>query len=832
MSSALHVQHPSSIDAYIRNGWSLVPIPAGTKGPRTPGWNIKENAIKAQAQLPIGFGIGLAHAYSGTMAFDIDDWDTTAMVLGLQGIDLQELYDANDAVIVDSGRAGHGKLLYKMPDGLVLPSKKIIINGITTYELRCATANGLTVQDVLPPSIHPDTQQPYRWAGKGHWMRLPTLPDSLLNIWQSLLEKEKVRNLSTGDGVDASWDEIQSALASISPDCSREEWVNAGMALHWAGTQTNQLDQALHIWDEWSKPSEKYPGERQIATQWLSFKSDKASTVKLGTLFHYAKKAGWVRPLPDVSDLFKATNIEMITPVQITESLRPSPPNLDLDLLPPILAKRATEIGDAVGCDPLVPLFAGLAAICGAMDARTRLELMPGFKVPPVLWIMTIGEPADKKSPGSRPMFSILKAIEAEDRPRFGKEQLQFEADEARYVTSKKAFIEHMQSVEAMLDNTVAPAVPATPKPPTAVKITVQDITSQKLVRQAADRPRGLLCYLDEMNSWVEKITDSRSGEDRSAWVVAYESEWYEMDRVGAGTIHCDNFAVSIFGNIQPKVFSGNVESLSKDGMIQRFIPIVLRSDKTKLGNPVPEDMTSKAEYEQMVRIVYGMPAMTYRLSDAALREYREFQRWYEQAKRDERMIKSSDTFMTAFGKLEGLVGRLALVFQAIEDPYSMQVSQQLMQRTILFVKSYVIPSLRYTHDGEMGGVSSFDLWLSDYVIHNADKSTLTLSDLKHAARRQLKNVNTWSADQMVLSGMITLEQSNWVARVDDRTQEHRHIAQWMINPELIKKFAKHRADVILAKQRQLDEIYKLSTKAVPRVRGIDQITGEDYEKR
>jgi hypothetical protein len=177
-------------------------------------------------------------------------------------------------------------------------------------------------------------------------------------------------------------------------------------------------------------------------------------------------------------------------------------------------------------------------------------------------------------------------------------------------------------------------------------------------------------------------------------------------------------------------------------------------------------------------------------------------------------------------------VGRLALVFQAIEDPYSMQVSQQLMQRTILFVKSYVIPSLRYTHDGEMGGVSSFDLWLSDYVIHNADKSKLTLSDLKHAARRQLKNVNTWSADQMVLSGMITLEQSNWVARVDDRTQEHRHIAQWMINPELIKKFAKHRADVILAKQRQLDEIYKLSTKAVPRVRGIDQITGEDYEKR
>ena len=148
-------QHPASVDAYIRHGFSLVPIPQGTKGPRTAGWNIKANAIKSQADLPQGWGIGLAHAYSGTMAFDIDEWDTTAMVLGLQGINLQELYDANDAVIVDSGRAGHGKLLYKMPLGMALPSKKIIINGITAYELRCATANGLTVQDVFPAGRGP-----------------------------------------------------------------------------------------------------------------------------------------------------------------------------------------------------------------------------------------------------------------------------------------------------------------------------------------------------------------------------------------------------------------------------------------------------------------------------------------------------------------------------------------------------------------------------------------------------------------------------------------------------------------------------------------------------
>jgi len=812
-------QHPASVDAYIRHGWSLVPIPAGTKGPRTHGWNIRENALKSQADLPPGFGIGLAHAYSGTMALDIDNWDSASLVLGLLGVDIRELYEANDAVIVDSGRAGHGKLLYAMPEGMALPSKKILVAGETSYELRCATANGLTVQDVLPPSIHPDTKQPYRWAGRGNWTRLPTIPDALLKIWQDLLESDKVRNISTNETVDASWEEIRSALESISPDCSREEWINCGMAMHWAGAQTDQLDQALHLWNEWSMPSTKYPGEREMRTQWNSFKTDKGTAVKLGTLFHIAKRHGWQRPTPDVREFFKA--VTPMQPAKLTASLRQLPPNLDISVFPKILSSRAQEISESVGCDPLVPLFAGLAAVCGAIDARTRLELMPGFKVPPVLWLMTIGEPADKKSPGSRPMFSVLKEIEAEDRKRYSQEMLQFEANEARYVTAKKAFIEHVQSPEALLDNTVLPAVPDAPKAPTAVKITVQDITSQKLVRQASDRPRGLLCYLDEMNSWVDKLTDTRSGEDRSAWVVAYESEWYEMDRVGSGTIHCENFALSIFGNIQPQVFQNNVESLSKDGLIQRFIPVVLRADHTKLGNPVPDYMTTRAQYEQMVRVVYGLPAMTYRLSDGALKLYRGFQEWYEGAKRDERVIRSSNTFMTAFGKLEGLVGRIALVWHCIEEPYSIEVTEALMARVIQFVRGYVISSLRYTHDGELGGADSFDQWMADYIVYHSDQPIITLSDIKHGARKQLKMANTWQKDQAVLSSMKLLEEATWVVRMDDGSQEHRHIAQWAINPSLMTSFKEHRQKVIETKQKIVNEIYKDSPKPIPKVKGF-----------
>lgn len=383
-------QHPSAVDSYIRHGWSLVPIPANTKGPRSAGWNLRENALRSQSDLPPGFGIGLAHAFSGTMALDIDNWSVASMLLEEADINISTLYAADDAVIVQSGRPGRGKLLYAMPFGAALPSKKILHQGITAYELRCATANGLTVQDVLPPSIHPDTMQPYQWAGKGHWSRLPAIPQALLDLWTSMLAQDKERVINTEGSLDASWEEIRQAVESVPADCSREEWVCIGMALHWAGTQTDQMEQALLLWNEWSATSEaKYPGQREILTQWSSFKTDKATAVKLGTLFHIAKEHGWKRPVPDATELFASIEKKVMEPVNVINGLRPPAPDMDLSLWPKILKDRAVEVSDGVGCDPLVPLFAGLSAVCGVVDARIRLELMPGFKVPPVLWLMT-----------------------------------------------------------------------------------------------------------------------------------------------------------------------------------------------------------------------------------------------------------------------------------------------------------------------------------------------------------------------------------------------------------------------------------------------------------
>ena len=300
---------PSADDVqdYIDHGWSLVPIPPSTKGPQTKGWNQRAGALKSSADLPEGWGIGLAHAYSGTCALDIDSLATATLMLAEHGIDLQALLDAPDAVQIVSGREGRAKLLYCVAEPL--PSKKITTGGTTIYELRCATSSGLTVQDVLPPSVHPDTEQPYCWAGRGQWSRLPAIPQALLDLWRSRLVTETpiqaaMPPAGSGGAVsDADWVNALQALQAIDPGGSRDEWITVGMALH----STGRPD-ALSVWNTWSERSTtKYPGQRDMAKQWASFHNDKATEVGLGSLFHIARKNGWVRPMPDASGLFGPT---------------------------------------------------------------------------------------------------------------------------------------------------------------------------------------------------------------------------------------------------------------------------------------------------------------------------------------------------------------------------------------------------------------------------------------------------------------------------------------------------------------------------------------------
>ncbi len=812
---------------YTHIGWHLVPIPPGGKGPKTQGWNRKENTITDPNMIPSGHGIGLAHAYSGTMALDIDNWDRAAKELAEHEIDLQALFDAPNAVIINSGNPGHGKLIYAMPFGLAMNSKNLIDaqpdgSRKSYLDFRCATSDGLTVQDCLPPTIHPTTLRPYTWGGKGNWQHLPVIPDNLLTFWRSLVEQDQERSITNPGTVDASWDEIRSALFAISPDVGREEWVQIGMALHYAGHHTNQEDQAIVLWDEWSAQSTlKYKGQRDILTQWRSFKPDPTG-VTLGTLFHIARQSGWSRPAPDVTSMFAPIPEE--DSFTLEGELVQEPPECDISLFPDVLTRRARVMEKEYAADPLVPIWAGLGAACAAADSRIRLTLMADWKVPPILWLMTLGSPSAKKSPASKPMLRVLSTLESEDAPRYRAELLRFEASDAAYAASKGAYLKAAGDANNILggnlDMKSLPPVIAQPDKPIPLRMTVTDVTSQKLVRIAAERPRGVLCYMDEMKSWTERLSDPKSGENRSCWVTGYESDKYVMDRVGDGksdsTYIADPFSVSIYGNLQPRVFQDALKSMSSDGLVQRFIFAVLRDYKSDmLNDPKELDPQGLEQYEMAIRTIAALPPQEYRLSDGAYAKFREFQSWYIQRKQDERLLEAVDVYQEALGKLEGTCGRIALVFHLLSDPFNPEVSSETMARACAVTQSYIVPALAYVYM-EIADLDStaFYQWIMRHIVYQAGHvATISLSDIRRSARRQIAKVGAGKVDLMIRDGMDWLATRGYVSLLSDKGR----IVTWAINPKIANREDKYRQGIVEAKQRLYDGIHRKGSGKIKR---------------
>lgn len=796
MSAVPTFQHPSAFGPYLRHGWKLVPIQAGTKGPQTPKWNDEANCITSSSEVPPGYGAGLAHAYSGTCAIDLDDVLGASLLFAERGIDLQELLDDSAAVQINSGRPGSGKLIYRLSSPL--PSKKINIGGKTILELRCATANGSTVQDLLPPSLHPSGTT-YQWAGQGNWQNLPELPVELLNWWKDLVEEDQVRHIAIPGEMNANWDEIRTALFHISPDVSHDEWVRVGMALQCSDDEA----QGFQLWSEWSETGTKYPGPRELAIKWRSFKNSHPAGVTVASLFYIAREHGWHRPAPDVRQLF--ASVEPVSPSSILSGMLVRPPAINFDLLPPILAKRALEIGDSIGCDPLVPVLAGLGAVCAAADARSRLTLCEGFRVPPVLWLATIGSPSAKKTPGATPMLSILNQIERDDAQRYAADMQKWTFFEGQVGAAQKAYLK--QAEEGLrefgdLSDTVK--VPELPPRPVQKRLTVMDATSQKLLRMSAERPEGMLVVLDEMATWLAKMASPMSGEDRSSIVQAYSAMPYSMERVGAGSIPIENLALSVYGNIQPKIFRQYLKHLATDGFIQRFIPVALDDELSKVGQPQPLWATSAGEYDQMVRRVHAAPAMEYYLDQVGSAMFQDFMHWADDFRTKCRISDEADIFLTALGKIEGTAGRLILVCHLAEAPGVAAVSPALVMRVLELVKSFIVPSLRHVY-GDIGGLAddNLDRWMMDHVISIADQGTVTLSDIKRSARRQIEDRHPMEAAEALRSSANYLESLGWLVLTEDKGRS----TVWAINPDIGATFAEYRATVRAAKQAIKDDI-------------------------
>ena len=171
-----------------RFNWELVPINPGQKFPTAKDWG--ENTIKTPEQASAFYskhpdwGVGLVLGKSKMCSIDIDCEDSFQALLAEFGLPAEDL----DQYPCIKGRGR--RITFRVPDGVDLkycklnwPTEGDHKKKYTVVELR-VSGEGQQRQDVLPPTIHPDTGKPYEWLvqppKQGDW---PTVPDWVLSFW-------------------------------------------------------------------------------------------------------------------------------------------------------------------------------------------------------------------------------------------------------------------------------------------------------------------------------------------------------------------------------------------------------------------------------------------------------------------------------------------------------------------------------------------------------------------------------------------------------------------------------------------------------------------------
>lgn len=177
-------------EAYVRRyGLKLVPLPPRAKRPVNDNWgqNLLDDPEQAERYFTDNpeANIGVALGPSRLCSLDVDDAEAFRLICEEYGINMPAVSAGAPTI---QGASNGFRVMFAVPDGLSLPyhsltwPKRDGRGRYTVLELRAA-CDGQQRQDVLPPSIHPDTGKPYVWLTRPNGS-FPAPPDWLLTIWQ------------------------------------------------------------------------------------------------------------------------------------------------------------------------------------------------------------------------------------------------------------------------------------------------------------------------------------------------------------------------------------------------------------------------------------------------------------------------------------------------------------------------------------------------------------------------------------------------------------------------------------------------------------------------
>jgi hypothetical protein len=309
-------------------------------------------------------------------------------------------------------------------------------------------------------------------------------------------------------------------------------------------------------------------------------------------------------------------------------------PPFPMHTLPAVLADMATAVAAAYDVDPAMPAMLALGAMSAALQGRVTIEPYAGFRELAVLYVVTIADSGERKSPVLLAMFTgpigkVERELVAEHRCEVEQVPIKREDEDGKEETGpvlvavqvtrggKPVVDEDGEPTTTTLvdlgavNTLVARERPECPPP----RLVASDITPEKLA-VVMDEQDGVMCLADaEGNAFDVMLGLYNPKSSVRLYNMAYTGEAASVDRVGRGSVFLAHPALTVCVATQPSTWLEVMSTtrLLHTGLVPRFAAAYIESRRSRyarrmatpeserepLGEPVPVEVA--AAYTRLI---------------------------------------------------------------------------------------------------------------------------------------------------------------------------------------------------------------------------------------
>jgi hypothetical protein len=293
-----------------------------------------------------------------------------------------------------------------------------------------------------------------------------------------------------------------------------------------------------------------------IAGQWARSKGDDAErSIKMAWENAHVSNFSWDDP--DIS---------------LLDDRRGDLPPFPLEVLePPSLQDLVQRAAHGAGCsiDHVAMPMIGVAG--GLVGTSRRVRPANSWSEPLTNWPATVGLSGTGKTPG----LGVSKRAVDEVEEHFKEEVHDRRREHEQRVEEAAAAEEEWRAKvkEAKKEHRKVPPKPEGADRPgkfIAPRLTIVDVTIERMCELLVARPQGMVLIIDELAGLLLNMSRYSGGQDNQFWLMAWDGRSYSAERKNGTSVDVPHLLIGIVGGIQPDRLPGCFKT--NDGMHARFL--------------------------------------------------------------------------------------------------------------------------------------------------------------------------------------------------------------------------------------------------------------------